>query len=689
MTPTAARASDRPRGTADRSSSLGAPFRDSIACWQVGVALLALLLSALWITDSALRDPKVPFLSRGLAAGPQWITPHSAIQTDAIWVDFEHVPAFTFVKRFTLGVVPSGAHVRLRAVGRATLSINDQSLWASDPKRSWKRDSELDASGALLAGENEIRVATANPRGPALLQLALLDGSDLPIVETDPSWRAIGPGEQPLRTMRADDTRVDPQSFATPSTVSSLVEKAGVLSLLFVLGAALDPVLRHNLKGRSLARAPEAVLAAATLFWILVYALRAASLPVGTGFDVVGHLKYVDFILERHALPTATDGWSMYHPPLAHLVIAAIVGFFEVARGDAAARWLYRLPMFLSGLGNVWATWFTARLLFAGDPLRVGLATGFAALLPMNLYMSAYVSNEPLHGFLVSLSLCLACALLVRPRISPARAAALSVSLGLAILTKFTALIAVPVCACFVGLMQWIVLRAPLSRALATGAAVASGAAAVGGWVYARNLVLFGRPVVGNWNLPGPRIWWQQPGFHTLDYYTSFGRALSRPFFSARASFWDSVYSTFWGDGLAAGVIRLAARHDAWNYDYMTAGYLLALPATVLLVVGFGRAVHFALSDSDLGRRLAMSLLVAFLYTGGFALFAITLELPFYAQAKAFYLLSTIVALSIAAALGIAWTFESLGDSKWLPIRMVYSGWLCTLAGAVVLSFLG
>jgi hypothetical protein len=84
-----------------------------------------------------------------------------------------------------------------------------------------------------------------------------------------------------------------------------------------------------------------------------------------------------------------------------------------------------------------------------------------------------------------------------------------------------------------------------------------------------------------------------------------------------------------------------------------------------------------------------MSLLVAFLYTGSFALFAVTFELPFYAQAKAFYLLSTIVALSMVAALGMAWAYESLGDSKWMPLRMIYSGWLCTLGGAVVLSFLG
>jgi hypothetical protein len=477
-----------------------------------------------------------------------------------------------------------------------------------------------------------------------------------------------------------------------------LIEKGRVLLLLFVLGAAAHLALVRALPRRARARLPEGVLAAATLFWLLVYALRSTTLPVLMGFDVPGHLAYIDFLLARHALPLATDGWAMYHPPLAHATVAALVALFDVTGDDTAARWLYRLPSFLSGLGNVWAAWYTARLLFPNRPLRVALCTGFAALLPMNLYMSAYVSNEPLHAFLVSASLCLACAAILRRETSPGRLAGLAVALGLAILTKFTALIAVPVCASFVALKEWLLPASPagtlpsrrgLARALAIGAAVALGAATLGGWFYARNFALFGRPVVGNWNLPGPRVWWQQPGFHTLDYYTHFGQALANPFFSSRASFWDSVYSTFWGDGLAAGVVRLANRHGAWNYEYMTAVYGLALPATLLLVAGFGRALHFACSGRDLARRLAMSLLVSFGYLASFALFAITFELPFYGQAKAFYVLSTFVPISTAAGLGLAWPFESLRGSRWLALRTIYAGWLCALAGALVLAFLG
>ena len=75
-------------------------------------------------------------------------------------------------------------------------------------------------------------------------------------------------------------------------------------------------MIRRTASDWVLSRAPEIVLAAATVFWLLVYTLRSTGLPVAMGFDILGHLAYIDFLLERRALPLATDGWSMYHPPL-------------------------------------------------------------------------------------------------------------------------------------------------------------------------------------------------------------------------------------------------------------------------------------------------------------------------------------------------------------------------------------
>ena len=86
-------------------------------------------------------------------------------------------------------------------------------------------------------------------------------------------------------------------------------------------------------------------------------------------------------------------------------------------------------------------------------------------------------------------------------------------------------------------------------------------------------------------------------------------------------------------------------------------------------------------------QRLAMSLQVAFLGAAAFALLAITLELAYYAQAKAFYVLSAVVPLALVGGLGLiagtAWftglavmlSETTLGDSAPLvtaAIAVVY-----------------
>ena len=146
-----------------------------------------------------------------------------------------------------------------------------------------------------------------------------------------------------------------------------------------------------------------------------------------------------------------------------------------------------------------------------------------------------------------------------------------------------------------------------------------------------------------------------------LAYYTEFGAALRHPFFAGYASFWDGIYSTLWGDGLAAGMVRLATRHAHWNYEFMTLAYALALPASLLIFVGFGRATFQALTDVDLGRRCALSLITTVLYVVGLALLAITLSLPYYAQAKAFYAIATLVPVALVGALGPRGHTEMVG----------------------------
>ncbi|TNF88501.1 MAG: hypothetical protein EP301_04815 [Gammaproteobacteria bacterium] len=192
-----------------------------------------------------------------------------------------------------------------------------------------------------------------------------------------------------------------------------------------------------------------------------------------------------------------------------------------------------------------------------------------------------------------------------------------------------------------------------------------------------------------NVELPGRVGWWSQPGFHTWSYYTGFGEVLQRPFFAGFHSFWDGVYSTFWGDGLLAGMIRAETRHPFWRYDYMALGYWLALPATLLLIAGFFRLLGQAFTHGGTRRRLALSLLLTTLYVLAFSLLLVTFRVPYYAQAKAFYVLSAIVPLAVVAASGLSLAPDLLKGKRYSILRALYYGWLGAAAGCIALSYLG
>jgi hypothetical protein len=212
--------------------------------------------------------------------------------------------------------------------------------------------------------------------------------------------------------------------------------------------------------------------------------------------------------------------------------------------------------------------------------------------------------------------------------------------------------------------------------------------AVICGWYYIRNILHFGRPFMINWNLPG-QLWWQDPGFHTLQYYLSFGEALRHPYFSAFHSFWDGMYSTFWGDGLIGGKALMAKRPDVWNYDYMSAVYLFALPATGIFLIGFLKAIRTALKDKDPNFKLIMAFLIISFYSVALFIFFSTLKVPIYGQAKAFYCLAAMGPISVFGVLGLGVVRDWLASSRLMVVRALFYGWLGTLITSIYLSFAG
>jgi tetratricopeptide (TPR) repeat protein len=269
-----------------------------------------------------------------------------------------------------------------------------------------------------------------------------------------------------------------------------------------------------------------------------------------------------------------------------------------------------------------------------------------AAFLPMQLYLSYYVTNETLAATLVSAAIYLALRILNKPNAPIWQFAGLGLCVGGAMLAKATALLLIA------PLAGALILkvgrdRVPLRRAAWSIGVPLIAMFAACGWYYIWIWRHFGTPIVGNWERAFGFNWWQDPGFHTAAQYFRFGRALIDPLFSGFNSFGDGIYSTLWGEGLGGGLSDMLSR-TPWNYDLMVGGYWLALVPTLMIAIGLALAV----------RRFIRSplpewfLLIGFSAAVAVALIFMTLRVASYAQVKAFYGLSILVPLCAFAALG-------------------------------------
>jgi hypothetical protein len=662
---------------------------------QAGAWATLLLFCIGLLGHAILFDEDVPFVRQG--AGAAWIMAPQPRTADLIVVDPAAPPAHVFRKSFEARAGDASARLEGTALRDAKLQINGKSLPLIPRGEGWKQGFQADLSDALIQGRNEILLSVTNPSGPALLQARIV--TSLGTTASDSSWtvtRISGskPGADAPETFAqiATDLALNPESRQLPTPLEVAPRQGLILLLVFALAALAAwrrPALLERVPSE---RWPGIVLAAITLFWLALFAFKFVPMPLALGFDASAHLAYIDYIRVQHALPTAAYGFSTYHPPLFYLLTGAGVELFGAESNLWTGRIVYRALPFACGLLNIWLTGSVARRLWPGEALKPSLALAVAGLLPMNIYMSAYVSNEPMLAALVSGAIALTTAILMAERVRWAHWVGLTALLGAALLTKFTALGVAPVIAFFASLRTWWLDGKSPAHAAAVLAGLVLGAASLAGWFYWRNWVLFEDPLVWNLDIPGALTWWMRPGFHTADWYLSFGESLVHPLFAGYASFWDGLYSTLWGDGLVAGMARVATRHGFWNDEFHVLTYPLALPATGCLVLGAGRIWLESFTSSALPRKLVYSLLASILFLLAFSGLLISLQLAFYAQAKAFYLLCGVLPLAIAGAEGIS------AVSRWIqPTRGTWRralhcagiGWLASLAASIGLSFLG
>lgn len=628
-----------------------------------------------------LLAPDVPFLSHRDAP---WIVAQTPVQTHGMEIDRAHPPLSLFARPFAVATPPAPVTVHVRALREVELFLNNQPLplEPADPAR-WRHARRLDLTPHLVAGTNVLSAKVRNPDGNPALQ-AWIEG--LPErIETDTRWLAAWEGDPVAYAALADDVLRHPEADALPNPLAALRAHAGAIAAIAACGAALFLALRRA--PPQLARhAPAAARVLATLFWV-AFLRKILSFPAEIGFDAAAHLAYIDWIATHHALPHPADGALMYHPPLYHALSALLVATLGPL-GVSEHLLVALLPM-ASGLGMAFVAGALMRSLAPGAPWLEAGAIAFATLLPMNLTLASCASNEAPHAFFASAALLVAVRALVKPRASHRDDVWLGVWLGAAALTKYSILLWLPLLIGAVAGKRIAVERTPLPRVAAGAARAGSIALALAGWVYARNALLTGDPLVWNLNAVPGKSWWQLPGFHTADYFIRFGEALVRPWFASFHSFWDSLYSTLWGDGLLSGAVGPRSAVVRWRTGAMAAGFALALPATVLLGVGWLRAARRSLRGDDLGRRLALSLLcllpplfVATIASG-------ILHYPFWSGPKAFYALALTPTLAVLLAQGLGALDHWLAARAPLALRALPWAWAAAFLAGIAWSYAG
>jgi hypothetical protein len=617
-----------------------------------------------------------------------WITaPQPPSRAKPIPIHRDRPPTLRFERKFAVDAMPDRVELHVRALRRWTLTVNGEPATPEpDGAVSWKRSRVVEITPLLRRGPNLLHIDVQNPSGPPMLQTWSPDLPDA--LGSGQGWQLVRDSQRTPAVV-AHDVREYPDAARLPNPLAVLAYRWLALSLVFLLCAA--PVaLRLEappwLGGGSW---PRTALAVMGLFWLALYVRKALGLPVALGFDADAHIQYMRFILEQGRIPRADEGWEAFHPPLYYCLGAALRWLSGAEPGSVLDRGLLRVGPVASGLAGAWLAGRTARRIWPERPGVAALAVLAAGLLPMNVYMSVFVSNEPVHTALVAAGVFLGCDALVAPRADARRLALLSAVLGLALVTKSTT--SLPVAALFVfgvGAKLWLVEgRRPL-RAAGITAALLTGPLVLAGWFYLRNLLLFGDPFVSNLDAYETRTYWMPPGFHTVEWLSGFGEVFTRPFFSSFHSYWDGFYSSFWGDGYASGRAGVLFPNPWWDYETMAAIYPLAAPASAILVLGLGVCVWESLRGPQLGRRMALSLLVAIAVGMLLMTFLATLRIPINAMPKAFYTLPALVPFALAFAAGTTWLWDRAAGRWGRPFRAALAGTLGLLALTIATAFL-
>lgn len=609
----------------------------------IAVAAFVLIvgLFGLW---KVVADPDIAFLYS--EHGAQWIRYR---QPTVLKARKPQTLVTVFRTRFEVDSVPGNAILCFRAMKRADVMLDGKIIFTPDPScvNEWKEVRCLSLSSRLSPGAHEIRIAVQNQNGhPALLAYC----PSLKIF-TGQQWEASIDGNAWSKAMPVNKTEPLPLSHRFPRADRAFLGELPVFIPIFILVVSLSLWFTRGTGKEK--RYIFLMLTAGGLRWMLlglwvILALNnIGKIPLDIGMDVAYHMEYIRYIADNWHIPLATEGWQMFQPPLFYVVSAVIYKIFVVFFSSETVDKILRIIPLACGVFQVELCYRTLRHVYPdrGDLQAIGTVIG--GFLPMNIYVSQFAGNEPLAGLLSSIVILLLTRIL-SSEVAPSRCdlVSLGVLLGLAILTKMTALLLAFPLAVF--LFYKLAMNNPsrargVANALASTMLVLVSASAISGWYFMRNWVEVGQVVIGGWDPSRNIVWWQDPGYRTPAQVFSFGKSLFYPIYSAVAGIWDGLYSTLWLDGYLSTYNR-----PPWNYGFFLSSAWLSLLPTAAIILGILSSL------ARLGRKWWQPPLFAvccvIIYIS--AIFYLFLTVPILSTAKATYALGITPCLAVLGASG-------------------------------------
>jgi 4-amino-4-deoxy-L-arabinose transferase-like glycosyltransferase len=384
------------------------------------------------------------------------------------------------------------------------------------------------------------------------------------------------------------------------------------------------------------------------------------------GFDAVENVDYIETLMKSWTLPAPDAAWATSHPPLFYYVSAAWGRLLALMGAEARLLQLIPLLSAAAGLAIALMAVHLVRRRDPGNERRAVIAGGLLLFLPVHIYMAAMVNEELLTAALTSLALLLGLACLRDHRAESAgggrlrRAALAGAVAGLALLTKLTGVLVIPAIAGAWVLTAWRSgrLRAAAAPVLVFGAT----AAALGGWFYLRNLLVYGYIYPQDLSLHALMFEMPPGEREMLDYLrVPLATWLDPQLLNADLlrSVWGSTYTTLYFDGHRHFLANSVAAAQMG-----TALLTLALLPCAALVVGSVRGARRAMHEGD--GEDAMLLLLVGLTLAGYVIF--TWGNPWFATLKASYMLGLSVPFAWYASGPLAqWSASrgALGFGTW------------------------